>query len=245
MRLPETETANQRWLQKEVLQSRLLDDMESGDMESGKQWRATTWNQGRGSVEQTADRAHDGRHSLRLQTATSGTDASADGGVFGTTSALRVFDHEDWREFNRLSFWVYPDLPGFQAVALSVRLGNDGPRQGRDTHHFLMKNQCWNQIVWEFPDVARDRVTELAFTYVLNGHEPGAAETALFDIDQVELQTVHADHYEGWNVAPGQIAFSHTGYPTHGPKFALASDLQARQFRLIAETTGEVAYEAP
>jgi len=240
MQVPEAETANHRWLLKEVLGSRLLDDMESVE-----RWRATTWNQGGGSVEQTADRAHDGQHSLRFQTATSGTHASADGGVFGATSALRVFEHEDWREFNRLSFWVYPDLPGFHAVALSVRLGNDGPRQGRDTHHFLMKNHSWNQIVWEFPDVARDRVTELAFTYVLNGHEPGAAETALFDIDQVELQTVRADHYEGWNVAPGHIAFSHTGYPTGGPKFALASDLEARIFQLIGDTNDKVAYEGP
>jgi hypothetical protein len=33
---------------------------------------------------------------------------------------------EDWRQFNRLSLWLYPDCPGFYVVAMELRLYNDG-----------------------------------------------------------------------------------------------------------------------
>ena len=240
MPVSEAETTTHRWLKKKVLRSRLLDDMESST-----HWKTHFWSQGKGDIELKSERARDGKHSLRLRSATKGTRPSADGGVFGATSAVRGFDGEDWRDFNRLSFWVYPDLPGFKAVSLSVRLGNRGKKTGRDTHHFLLKNNQWNQVVWEFPDVARDKVTEVAFTYVMNGNEATASETATFDIDHLELQKVRADHYEGWNVAPGRIAFSHTGYPTAASKTAIASDLKADRFQLFCEKTGKAMFTGP
>ena len=239
MPVPEAETTTHRWLEKEVLRTRLLDDMESLD-----HWKTSFWSQGKGEMELTTDRARDGSHSLRLRSATKGVGSSQDGGVFGATSAVRVFDQEDWRQFNRLSFWVYPDLPGFHAVAFAVRLGNQGEKAGRDMNHFLLKNNQWNHVVWEVPDVARESVAEVAFTYEMNGNEPGAAETVTFDIDHLELQEVRADHYEGWNVAPGGIAFSHTGYPTNGPKTAIASDLEADRFQVVSEETGQPAFTA-
>ena len=230
MRARAEDSAAQRWVRKKVLDSRLL-----ADMESLKAWKMSFWAQGKGDIALTDERCKDGGHSVRLRSRTKGEKPSRDGGVFGTTAAVRVFGGEDWRAYNRLSFWVYPDLPGFHAVALMVRLGNRGKALGRNTHHFLLANNRWNHVVWEIPDVARDQVTEVAFTYVMNGSEAGAAEVATFDIDRLELQRVRADGYEGWNVAPGRIAFSHTGYPTGGPKAAIAGDLPADRFQLLRE----------
>ena len=104
----EDDATMRRWLDKQVANSRRLDDMESLDA-----WKISVWNQGQGTVELTADRCRDGRHSMRFRTSTTGTRPSPDGGVFGATSAVRSFAGEDWRDFNRLSFWVYPHLPGF------------------------------------------------------------------------------------------------------------------------------------
>ena len=42
-----------------------------------------------------------------------------------------------------------------------------------------------------------------------------------------------ADHVEGWDVAPGKIAFSHSGYTPGSSKSAIASDLTAREFSVI------------
>lgn len=240
MRVRQEDAAARRWLAKKVLKSRLVADMEGLDG-----WKMSFWAQGKGDMALTAERAIDGKCSLRFRSRTKGDKPSRDGGVFGSTAAVRVLAGEDWSEYNRLSFWVWPDLPGFHAVALMVRLGNRGRRLGRDTHHFLLANRRWNHVVWEIPDVAREQVTEVAFTYIMNGSERGAAEVATFDIDHLELQLVEADHYEGWNVAPGRIAFSHSGYPAGGPKTAFASDLAADRFELIDERTGKAVLARP
>ncbi len=61
----------------------------------------------------------------------------------------------------------------------------------------------------------------------------------------LELQTVVADHDEGWDVSPGKIAFSHAGYAPGTTKTAVASGLAAHQFSLIEETTGKVIFTGP
>ena len=236
MQASSADSAARRWLRKKVLAKRLLDDMESLE-----RWKMGFWAQGKGDIALTDERAIDGTHSLRLRSHTKGAKPSKDGGVFGSTAAVRTFDGEDWSGYNRLSFWVYPELPGFHAVSLMVRLRNRGKQLARDTHHVLLENSRWNHVVWEIPDLARDQVTEVAFTYVMNGNERGAAGIAQFDIDHLELQRVEADPYEGWGVAPGRIAFSHTGYPTVGPKAAIASNLEAETFELVDQETGKAA----
>jgi hypothetical protein len=240
MPVPAEHSIVERWLHKEVLRSRLLDDMENLD-----RWKIAYWSQGKGDISLTDGRAIDGRHSLRLHAHTRGEKPGPDGGVFGAIHAVRSFDEEDWTDYNRLSFWVYPDLPGFHAISLVARVDNHGPALGRNTHHFQLKNCQWNHVVWEIPDLARDHVAAVAFSYEMNGHEPGAAEIATFDIDHLELQQVAADHYEGWDVAPGRIAFSHTGYPSDGPKAAIAAGLRAERFELIAQASGQPVFSGP
>ena len=240
MPLPAEHTAAQRWLAKKVLASRLLDDAESIEP-----WKMSFWAQGKGDIALTAERARNGTHSLRFRSATRGEKPSPDGGVFGSTAAVRAVPDEDWTDFNRLSFWVYPHMPGFHAISLMVRLRNRGTQLARDTHHVLLDNDRWSHVVWEFPDLARDRVSELAFTYVMNGSERGATETAQFDIDQIELQRVEADPYEGWGVAPGRIAFCHTGYAPGARKVAIASGLDAGTFQVVHAEGGQAALAKP
>jgi len=231
-----TKTTTYRWLQKPVLESRLLDDMEN----------PSTWKfEGTGEMSFTTERAKDGKQSLRLSAPTKGTQPSPQGRPWGAATAVRTFNEENWEKFNRISFWIYPDLPGFNVVSFLVTLRNVGPERGRTGNYVLLRNHEWNHVVWEIPDLARDRVTGLAFTYRLQGHEPGATETVQFDIDHLELQRVEADHYEGWNVAPGRISFSHTGYQLNAPKRAIASDLKAREFQIVSQDNGEIVLSKP
>jgi hypothetical protein len=66
-----------------------------------------------------------------------------------------------------------------------------------------------------------------------------------FDFDHLELQRVEPDYFEGWNVAPGRISFSHTGYQPGSAKTAIASGLPASEFRLIRQETGETVLRKP
>jgi hypothetical protein len=228
-----------RWLSKPVTESRMVDDGESLDA-----WKLVNSEQARGEMTLSRERSRSGASAVRLRCPTAGNVPAPASRYFGTASATRTVAGEDWNAWNRLSFWIYPDLPGFRAVSLLTVLHNEGRERvpdvwGKMGHNYvLLRNHEWNQVVWEIANLPRDKVTGLEFIYLMQGHEPGSSEVATFDIDRIELQKVEADHYEGWNVAPGEIAFSHSGYQSGAPKNAIASGLQATSFDLINIATG-------
>jgi hypothetical protein len=231
-----------RWLSKTVEASRGVDDGESLDA-----WKLVNIGQARGEMLLSRERAHSGTSSVRLRCPTAGDKPVPTERYYGITSATRAVAGEDWSAWNRLSFWIYPDLPGFRTVSLLTVLHNEGRERvpdvwGKMGHNYvLLRNHEWNHIVWEIANLSRDKVTGLDFTYLMQGHEPGASAIATFDLDQIELQKVAADHYEGWDVAPGEIAFSHSGYQPGAPKNAISSGLEAGSFDLINIATGTLA----
>ena len=233
-----SETATYRWLQKPVLQSCPLDSMESLE----------NWKLGgeKGEMSLTRERSHDGGHSLRLRfrVRTPEDLPAKNQRNYGTAGVTRRFNGEDWTAFNRVSFWIYPNFPGWRVAIVRIFLQNDGkvkiPGGFYPVYHCaVLKNHAWNHVVWEFPDLPRDRVVGLEFQSRRQGHEPEAGDTLSFDLDQLELQRVEPDHVEGWDVWKGRIAFSHTGYLPGARKTAIASDLAAREFSLIDQSTGQ------
>jgi len=224
-------TIKHRWLSKPVLKSRLLDDMES----------PSNWSHnGFGEMIFAQDRAKDGKQSIRLTSPTVADKPGATKGrPFGSATLRREFDGENWSGYNRLSFWVYPTLPGFRIISLCLVLHNEGSekvpgpygRNGRN--HVLLEPDRWNHVVWEIAHLGRDKVTGVDFIYRLQGNEPGATKTVCYDIDHLELQEVDADHFEGWDVTPGEIAYCHTGYPADASKTAIASNVAAKEFTVV------------
>lgn len=78
------DSAYYRWLNKPVLESRLLDDMENL-----KTWIKPT----HGEIGLTTERAWDGTHSLRLRSRSTGDKPVAPNflGSYGVAAALRIF----------------------------------------------------------------------------------------------------------------------------------------------------------
>lgn len=232
------ESAEFRWLQKPVLESRLLSDMEKPD-----KWI----HQGFGEMSFTEERAKDGKRSVRLTFPTVREDNPAQGGGAGLRFKV---NNENWSSFNRLSFWVYPTQPGFPTNRMIIFLRNHGDVKvpdmyRRDGAHFvLLKPNQWNHVVWEIENLARDKVTGIEFAYHLGSRPPGGAKTAWLDIDHLELQKVDPDHYEGWNVASGKITFS-PAYKTGLPKSAFASEIDAQQFSVIHVQSGKTVITKP
>ncbi len=226
-----------RWLAKPVLESRLLDGMES----------AAAWSHhGFGAMRISSARVQEGKNALLLESPTKGDKAGGEGGrPWGAAIAQRNVPGEDWRQWNRLSLRVYPDLPGFRVVSFCMVLRNDGAEKipnmaDRNGRNFvLVRNGQWNHVVWEIAHLGRDKVTGVELSYRLQGNEPGAAEHVRFYFDRLELQKVEADHFEGWNVAPGGIAYSHSGYPTGASKTAVVSDCAAAEFDLVDAASGK------
>ena len=100
-------------------------------------------------------------------------------------------------------------------------------------------------MVWEIPGIPRDKVTGVMFGLRRQGNEPEAANQITFYLDNLTLERVPEDHYEGWNVAPGQIAYSQSGYRTDSAKTAIASGSAPPVFSLIRTETGEAVLTKP
>lgn len=151
----------------------------------------------------------------------------------------RTVGGEDWTAFNRISTWIRPEVTGFPMLPLQIVLHNEGEEAVPDVfyregiHYVTLQNDAWQQVVWEIEPIARDSVTALEIGYWVNKRLAEPGDRVAFEIGPIELQRVEPDHYEGWNVAPGKISFSHTGYATGASKTALASGLAADDFELI------------
>ena len=239
-----------RWSNKKVFASRMLDDMED----------LSTWTfRGQGDMALSTQRVRHGGHALRLRAIPpSGPVAPAgEGGSYGSkpywgeVEATRRVPGEDWTRFNRISVWIYAEVEGVDAISFFMTLHNEGAEKMPDMsrregyHFFILQNHAWNQIVWEIGPLARDKVTAVDFSYWVPKTVAEPDDHVTFDLDQLELEQVDADHYEGWNVAAGRIAFSHSGYPAGATKTAVASDLDATEFQLIRMETGAVVLRKP
>src|ERR1044071_9336903 len=94
MRIDEGETAVHRWLNKPVLESRLLDDMENPGPWS---------HHGPGAMSLTHQRSKDGQQSVRLESPTkTGKPGEVAGRPFGEAVARGTFPGGGWRRVHGL-----------------------------------------------------------------------------------------------------------------------------------------------
>lgn len=241
-----TNSAETGWLAKKVLGTRVLDDMT----------RRESWAfQGTGRLTFLArtDRP-DGMPALRVDM-NMFTDAPAPTtGRLSAVNLKRAFVNEDWSSYNRISMWVRADVSGFPMLPIQIVLHNDGKVKVPDAyyregiHYVSLEPNKWQNVVWEITPLARDRITSIEIGYWVNKMLAPKGDRVAFEIGRLELQRVESDHYEGWSVAPGKIAFSHTGYQSGSAKTALASDLGPREFKLIrvgGDTVGKVVVQKP
>jgi hypothetical protein len=252
------DSATYRWLNKKVFDKRVLDNMESLD-----NWRSFTTSgveivdarkvqktkDSVGSVadiELSKDFVHEGKHSLLMTTPTRlDGPAPKNGRGWGRSGIRRIFKGEDWTAYNRVSIWIYADLPGFYTTALDCTISNDGKTKlpaifGQEGQTSLvLKNHQWNHVVWEIGNVARDKITQFEISYGLSGSYPGEADKVRFYFDQMELEKVDPDKVEGWDVWKGRISYPHTGYQTGAQKTAIANNVHAQEFKLVNADDGK------
>jgi len=216
------------WQNKKVLNKQLIDNCDD----------LTNWKKGdRTKISLNRNIVKEGNYSIKFD-ATVNFSGSSEG--YPTCLVKKVCDNENWQEFNRISVWIYAEIDNAEFAYLSMDIKNEGKekvpniykKKGR--HFFKVETNKWNNILWEIPELPRDKITALAFVYTIKGKAfKGIGDTASFYIDKLELQNVDADYEEGWQVAPGKIAYSHTGYLINGPKTALASGLKETQFSIL------------
>jgi hypothetical protein len=258
------DSAAYRWLSKKVFNKRTLDNMENLD-----NWRSFTTSgtsvvdarkvikiidssSSVATIELSKQYVHEGSRSMLMTTPTRlAGPAPKNGRGWGRSGVRRLFNGEDWTAYNRISIWIYPDLPGFYTSALDCQLYNDGNvklpaifgQEGETS--LVLKNHEWNHVVWEISNVARAKITAFEMSYGLSGSYPGEADKIRFYFDQMELEKVDPDKAEGWDVWKGRIAYPHTGYQTGAQKSAIASGINAKDFKLTDQGNGKVVLIKP
>jgi len=243
--IPFEHSAEQRWLNKPVLDSRVFEDNADPD-----RWTFT----GTGTLTFPASRGPHDMRTLRIDMQMFRDAPAPTQSRLSSVNLRRSVAGEDWSAYNRLSIWLRADVEGFPMLPLQIVLHNQGADTipdvyGREgVHYVALEDGAWHQVVWEIDPLPRDRVTLLEFGYWVNRMLAGADDRVSFEIGRIELQRVDADHHTGWNVAPGRIAYSHTGYDAALSKTALASGLAARSFdvvRIDDTPLGDVVFSAP
>jgi hypothetical protein len=258
------DSAAARWLDKKVLGKRTLDNMEnlynwrsfttSGTsiVDARKVIKIVDSSSSVATIELSKQYVQEGSRSLLMTTPTRlAGPAPKNGRGWGRSGVRRLFNGEDWTQYNRISIWIYPDLPGFYTTALDCQLYNDGTvklpaifgQEGETS--LVLKNHQWNHVVWEIGNVARDKITAFEMSYGLSGSYPGEADKLRFYFDRMELEKVDPDKVEGWDVWKGRISYPHTEYQTGAQKSAVANNIDAKYFKLIDQENGKAVLTKP
>ena len=166
---------------------------------------------------------------------------------FGTARLDLEWEAQDWRGYNRLHFWVRPRIRGARILHLNVAVANRGEvpipdpyfREGATV--FDLENGIWQECIWEFNAMARDKITNLCFYVFCSGHDICAGPDLQYDFRDISLEQVeHPEHEHGWVDPRPCIHLSTVGYWPEGKKTAVGT-VPAERFSLVdAKTEREV-----
>lgn len=243
MPMDTTNSIQYKWDNKEVLASSQLDGMESLE-----NWVLTY-----GKKENVAnfslsdEEVFEGKMAIKFVSPTKLPEYLGNGGRYwGRQNLTRKFEMEDFSEYNRISIQIYPDFKGFRKLYLTMILNNEGnvpDKYNKEGWHTVMlKNNQWNKIVMEIPHLAHDKVTGITISYGLQGNEADASDTIVYYADNLVLEKVEADYYEGWHTDYA-ISFTHSGYNSKSSKTAFTSLSGGDKFSVIDLATDKSVLE--
>ena len=249
LEIPEEKALMARWEAKQVIKTETVDDFETE-----KNWSVD----GIGKMNYTDERSRDGKQSLRFRTSLRDEEFyrrnRSEWDSFNGTQGGRSFvqlnfeEPQDWRDYNRISFWVYVHPTTMPTYCIYIRMSCEGAVHTATDYngasHFVqdLKPGEWNHVMFEIPHLQRDKVTSFSIYQMLRGHNPEEEGIVTYDIDQLEIQEVETYMYEGWEVENGKFSYSHIGYMPDHPKVAMAGFKGGESFQLL-NAEDEKVYE--
>ena len=161
--------------------------------------------------------------------------------IYGTASIALPLKNKNLEKWNRLSFDVRSDLDAGVAnvnVALETKQNS-----GLGAHLVNVKGNDWQHVVYQITELPRKDVTAIRIYTDIKGRNISQMDSVHYEIRNLQLERVaQPEPVSGWQVVPGQIAYSMSGYLPHGKKTALVAGAGG-VFQLVDELTHQVVYE--
>jgi hypothetical protein len=189
-----------------------------------------------------------GEGSILLETPASLAIKNSANRSYASAEMIRTLDSINLENYNRISVWVKLEAPGFYSAFIGVTLYNQGkkitPTQGRfEGQHFTaVYPGKWQQIIWEIPDLYRDKVTGISVNIMLSGSPEGASDHFKLYIDKLSVDEVVPERSRGFELKKNSFAYCHSGYATGARKQALIQNSREIHFQVLNEK-GQVAFE--
>ena len=230
--------AYDRWLKKPAVKSRSIDLYREFDQ---------LVQEGPGLFTPCPDFTRNGRGSVRLDTPTSTAVKNPTNRRYAYSGFFYPLPNEDLAEYNRLSLWVYVDAPGLNFDSVTLELHNRGehviPVPGRfeGSHHTEVKTGSWTQLIWEIPDLYRDRVIGIKVYCSLHGTPVNTSPRKTLYFEDLRIETVeNPEKSRGFSLVKDSIAYCHSGYRQDARKQALIQNADAKEFSLLDDSGKEV-----
>ena len=232
-----------KWENKKILESVQIDGMESlenWELAFGRRENVAT-------ITLSDEKVFEGKSSIKFVSPTKLPISTGVGGRYwGRQNLTRKFNSEDFSKFNRITVQIYPEFKGFRKLYMTLILNNDDnvpDRYGKEGWHTVMlENNKWNKLLMEIPHLPHNEVIGITLSYGLQGNEPDAADTIVYYLDDLKLELVEPDHYEGWDTDDA-ISFCHSGYNRSDEKIAFTSVTGEEKFRVVDIATNKTVLE--
>lgn len=183
----------------------------------------------------------------RYETWAPGDPADGDYVGYGNTRASLKINNENWQDYNRLAFKINTKCSEIINPNIIFEIHNDGEHKipdqyNREGYHVInLSNNCEKTYFLNISDLPRDKVTEIGFSYEINGSYMDIPGEYKVELENISLQKVlDATSTHGWE--PNKISYSHDGYQNDERKVAVvSSDNVNDEFSIIdAETKNTV-----
>lgn len=203
---------------------------------------------GPGTIKIVKDVTFSGEGSILLETPTSLAVKTSNNRSYATAELIRSIDNKNLEGYNRITAWVKLDAEGFYSAFVGVTLYNNGknitPTPGRfeGQHYVTVYPGQWQQIIWEIPDLYRDKVTGVSVSIMLSGSPDGASDRFKLYIDKLSIDEVTPEISRGFDLGRNTMAYCHSGYNTGSRKQALVQNCPDTRFQVLNEK-GRVAFE--
>jgi hypothetical protein len=180
-----------------------------------------------------------------------GSPDDPDYATYGHCRIQKTIHNENWEDYNRIAFAIYPDCDGAQVVNLNFSFHNadtqlsPGANRHSASHLINLKNKQWNYCFLNLDEFQRNRVSHIGFSCSIKGRDRTTGPSSTFYINRFELQRITPPApVSGWIPASNNIIYTTSGYESTQSKTAIVRPAPVADFRLIDAKTGRTAFRS-